>query len=98
MDDPVYRFMKLSDDDTEANCHNLAEDPRLALLACCIADQQRAGFGSTLDLRQFPCPLCKEPGFNTGYGFWQHTCGAEVMSSGEIDVPCKGPPAAQPVT
>lgn len=67
---------------------NLVRDRRLKLLACCIVEQQRAGFGDVVDLRQWPCPACKAPGFNTGWGFFAHTCGAEVLSDGEWSTSC----------
>lgn len=67
---------------------DLSTDPRLALLAGCVADQQRAGFGNHIDLREARCPDCKEPGFNTGHGFWVFTCGAETLTDGEPCRPC----------
>lgn len=59
--------------------NNLALDGKIALLASCVADQQKAGFGNVLDLRQAECPQCRAPGFNTGWGYWAHTCGAEII-------------------
>ncbi len=67
---------------------NLAHDPKLLLLAECIADQQTAGFGNVLDLRQAPCPECGAPGFNSGWGFFRHTCGADVTNGEDPD--CSG--------
>lgn len=67
---------------------NLAHDPKLRLLAECIADQQAAGFRFVLDLRQAPCPGCGAPGFNTGWGYFRHTCGSEVTNGEDAD--CDG--------
>jgi hypothetical protein len=75
-----YRLLKGGP--SEGFVVNLCDDERLALLAGCIADQQRAGFGDVLDLRQIECPCCTAPGFNTGWGFWRHTCGAESHDEG----------------
>lgn len=85
MPDTEYRYAP--DDEGTSN---LAHDPRLSLLAVCIASQQSAGFKEYLDLREAPCSECKAPGFNTGWGFWKHTCGAEILSDGEIGEPCGG--------
>jgi hypothetical protein len=83
----TYRFAQLEGDDDAASV-NLADDPRIAFLACRVADQQRAGFGSYLDLRQVPCPDCGGPGFNTGWGVWAFVCGAEFHTDGEPCEPC----------
>lgn len=82
----TYHYMPVSADD-EGYVTDLSKDARLSLLAACIADQQRAGFGDLLDMRQAPCPVCKSPGFNTGWGFFLHTCGAEI-GGGEIMRTC----------
>lgn len=75
---------------------NLATDLRLSLLAVCVASQQGAGFKNYLDLREAPCPECKAPGFNTGWGYWMHTCGAEILSDGEISEACRARKEPQP--
>lgn len=72
---------------------NLANDPKLALLATCIISQQSAGFEDrkgrpVADLREVKCPTCGAPGFNTGWGYWKHACGAEVLTDGEESEPC----------
>lgn len=67
---------------------NYADDSKMRLFACCIVLQQEANFGSTLDLREVHCAKCKSPGFNTGWGYWAHTCGAETMTDGEEGKPC----------
>lgn len=72
---------------------NLASDPKIASLASCIANQQRAGFKTLLDLRQASCPQCRAPGFNTGWGYFAFTCGAEV-SGDEMMAPCSAPSPA----
>ena len=88
---------------SEVGEHNLADDPKLRLLAFCIISQQDAGFkdghGNTfVDLRQGECPTCKGAGFNTGWGFWKFVCGAEILNSeGDYIEPCgavKAPAAA----
>lgn len=87
----AFRFAKLADDDAEAiNC---ADDERLALMAVCVAHQQNAGFKTYIDLRQAPCQDCGGAGFNTGWGYWLHVCGAEVMSGGEPSAPCGRKPS-----
>ena len=73
---------------------NLADDPKLALLATCLISQQAAGFKDAkgkpvADLREALCPQCSAPGFNTGWGYWKHICGAEICSDGEESVPCE---------
>ncbi len=60
----------------------------LAVLAVCIANQQRAGFGAYLDVREVKCADCGASGFNTGWGFWRFSCGLEVMTDGEPSEPC----------
>lgn len=69
---------------------NLAEDKTTALLAACIVGQQSAGFGTAVDLRQAACPDCGSAGFNTGWGFFKHLCGAEVVNGedGGMSEPC----------
>jgi hypothetical protein len=45
--------------------------------------------GKTLvDWRINHCPDCGAPGMNTCWGYWAFTCGAEVLSNGDIDEPC----------
>lgn len=80
-----YNFLKAD------GVPNLADDPRLSLFAVCVASQQSAGFKTTIDARQFECPICKAAGFNTGWGYTMYTCGSEVLSDGEISVSCKEP-------
>jgi hypothetical protein len=82
-DDENFRFAP----DGEGTV-NLASDERLALLAVCVAHQQKAGFRAYLDLRQASCPDCGAPGFNTGWGAWMHTCGSEWNGDGEQFEPC----------
>ncbi len=89
--DEEYRFAGLSKDNANAGAKNLATDPRLALLAVCIASQQSAGFKTYLDLREVPCRDCGASGFNTGWGYWRHECGAEFLSDGEESEPCPTP-------
>lgn len=72
----------------EAGAPSLHHDARLALLACCVATQQAAGFRDYIDLRQGECPDCKAAGFNTGWGVWQFTCGGEAFPDGEEATPC----------
>lgn len=74
---------------------NFANDHKMRLFACCVVTQQEAGLGNTLDLRETACPECSAPGYNTGWGYWSHTCGAEIFTTGEIDQPCKALSAAQ---
>lgn len=70
---------------------SLHDDDRLALLAKCVADQQRAGFKEYLDIRQFQCCRCHAPGFNTGWGVIEYTCGATMHSDGEWADECTAP-------
>lgn len=68
----------------EEGCTNLADDPKIALIAACIVMQQSAGFrdkkgNAVVDLRQIDCPECNAPGFNTGWGHWLFQCGAEII-------------------
>jgi len=67
---------------------DLSTDPRLALLATCIVSQQAAGFREAVDLRESKCPDCGSPGFNTGWGAWVFTCGAEWLTDGEPASQC----------
>lgn len=67
-------FLKSSD-----GLVNLADDERLSLFARCLREQQMAGFGETIDARQFHCPVCKSPGFNTGWGHIDFVCGGEQV-------------------
>lgn len=73
----TYRFAKAEDGQV-----TLETDPRLGLFAVCIAHQQSAGFGNYIDAREFNCPECGAPGFNTGWGVIRYTCGAEYHSDG----------------
>jgi hypothetical protein len=57
------------------------------LLTECLSAQRDAGF-TFEDRREEKCPDCKAPGYNTGWGYWAFTCGAEILTCGEIDVPC----------
>lgn len=68
---------------------NHAEDPKIALLAVCVAHQQKAGFKNAIDIRETACPECKAPGFNTGWGVFLHTCGCEMHPDGTEAAPCK---------
>lgn len=78
-----------------AGTPNLADDPRLALMAACVANQQRAGFGSLIDIRQFTCPGCKSAGFNTGWGCVEFVCGAEAADDEMMTTcPQEAPPAS----
>jgi hypothetical protein len=70
------------------DCKNRKDDPRLALLAVCVHSQQSAGFKNYIDLREVECPTCEAPGFNTGWGYWRFTCGAETLTCGEPSAPC----------
>ena len=78
-----YRFAPSID-----GAPSLHIEDRLALMAKCIADQQRAGFGEYLDIRQFECCGCGAPGFNTGWGVTEYTCGASVHSDGTWSDKC----------
>lgn len=78
---------------------NLAGDAKMRLLATCIISQQHAGFEDrkgrpVVDLREAKCESCGAPGFNTGWGYWKHECGAEVLSGGEESEPCGAKAAA----
>lgn len=77
-EDHEIRFLK-NDDGTPG----LEVDERLALLAVCVVSQQAAGFKDVVDLREAHCPQCSAPGFNTGWGVWKFTCGAEVHTDEE---------------
>jgi hypothetical protein len=88
-----WRFLRAEPD---SGLVNLADDPRLSLLAACVANQcTYAGFGrqGVIDARQSACPDCGAPGFNTGMGVWVFTCGAERLSDGDPAEPC---PKAKP--
>lgn len=82
--DPSLVFSR----DDDADGVNLADDPKIALLAACIVNQQVAGFKKRVDLRQVSCVDCGAPGFNTGWGYWRYLCGAEILSDGEPSAPC----------
>ena len=87
----------------EEGCANLADDPKIALIAACIVMQQAAGFrdkkgNAVVDLRQINCPDCDAPGFNTGWGCFLFQCGAEIITGDDATMtePCgaKSPAAA----
>jgi hypothetical protein len=82
-----FTFLASSEDDGTTN---LATDLRLQLLACCVANQQAAGFKNVIDLRQLECPNCRMPGFNTGWGFARYACGAEILPDGTESERCSG--------
>ncbi len=67
---------------------DLSSNPRMALLAVCIKSQQDAGFKHTIDLREGKCSDCNASGFNTGWGVFKFTCGAEILTDGEMTTPC----------
>ena len=73
-----FKFMAGSD-----SALSLHRDPKLALLASCIANQQKAGFKNVIDMREAKCAVCEAPGFNTGWGFFAFTCGAEILNDEE---------------
>lgn len=91
MADNEHEIVFMRDHDEEPN---LADDPKIALLAVCIVSQQSAGYrdkqgNAVVDLRQTSCPECSSPGFNTGFGFWRCVCGAELLPEGELSEPCQ---------
>jgi hypothetical protein len=90
-DERAFRFAR-----SERGQISLHKDKKVALLAVCVAYQQAAGFRNYLDLRQFDCPHCAAPGFNSGWGFTIYTCGAEYCSDGSPSVECKKRRRAQP--
>lgn len=49
------------------------------LLAISVALQQKAGFGSRIDIREWKCPRCGDPGFNSGWGAINFVCGGESV-------------------
>lgn len=76
-----YQFLK-----GETSLHT---DERLALMAVCVATQQSAGFKRTIDIREWSCPSCRSPGFNTGLGYVRFTCGAEhTVGDDGLSTPC----------
>ncbi len=91
-DERNFQFALLSVEDAEYGATNLADDERLALMACCVASQQNAGFKDYIDIRQTPCPECKGAGFTTGWGYWRFVCGAEILADGEKSEPCRRRP------
>jgi hypothetical protein len=81
-DDTIeYKFMVGGTEDGWIANH--ANDPKLALLACCVASQQTAGFRNVIDLREALCPECKASGFNTGWGVFRYSCGGETHNDDE---------------
>lgn len=85
-EEETYRFAEGGA--AEGFASNYATDETIAMLAVCIAHQQSAGFKRYLDLRALECPNCRALGFNTGWGAWRFTCGAEVLSDGTSAEPC----------
>jgi hypothetical protein len=83
----TYRFAPAEDESVT----DLSKDHRLAMLACCVASQQSAGFRDWIDIREAKCPDCNAPGFNTGWGVWRFACNAEIHSDGEPCEPCPKP-------
>ena len=85
--------------DANADGVNLADDPKIALLAECIISQQEAGFkrnGKPLaDLREANCYECAASGYNTGWGYFKFLCGMENCN-GEEHAPCGNPKEATP--
>lgn len=81
-----FQFLDAESDASD----NLALDPKLALLAVCVVNQQR--FTNTIDLRQAKCLKCGAVGYNTGWGFWRFTCGAGIFPDGEFAAPCGATP------
>jgi hypothetical protein len=85
MDDEAeaWRFLR------DRGGNNLADDPRLSLMAACVANQQRfANFRNAIDIREFKCHVCGSAGFNSGMGVIVHTCGAEWLPDGEAAAAC----------
>ncbi len=62
--------------------HEFATD-RDRLLAECVASQTKANFPHP-DARVFRCLECGADGFNTGWGYTKHVCGAEIMPDPEV--------------
>lgn len=89
-----FRFAPI----VEANGFTKAPDQdRLDCLAYCIASQQGAGFMDFIDTRTAHCPECGAPGWNTGWGYFRHVCGAEI-GGGEDGVflePCGATPTPE---
>lgn len=88
-DEQEVKFLR----DADADGVNLADDPRIALIAVCVVSQQAAGFrdgdgNAVVDLREVKCQECGAPGFNSGWGFWRFRCGAEIMTDGEPAEEC----------
>lgn len=42
-----------------------------------------------IDRRVVNCPDCGAAGMNTCWGYWEFTCGAEILPDGEPNEPCK---------
>ena len=76
----LFRFMEGEGD--------LSGDPRIRCLAACLVNQQAAGFKHVIDLREAKCPDCDASGFNTGWGYWQFACGAEILTDGTPSKDC----------
>lgn len=62
---------------------------RLNMLAVAVMHQQSAGFVTYVDVREMKCAECGSSGFNTGLGYWQFSCGLEVLSDGDECAPCR---------
>jgi hypothetical protein len=86
----TYTKMRFADHNEDAP--SASDQERLDCLAACIVNQQNAGFGSYLDVREMHCADCGASGFNTGWGFWEFACGLEVLTDGEPSVPCSRTP------
>jgi hypothetical protein len=69
-----------------------AMSDKTPILNECLDSQKRAGFKFE-DRRKVTC-RCGASGYNTGWGWWRFECGAEVLSDGNIDVPCSKTEAA----
>lgn len=72
----------------EAGSTSASVEPRMRILASCVALQQSANFGTHLDIREAKCERCGASGFNTGWGYVAFACGAEMLTSGDVDAPC----------
>ncbi|MCK6440360.1 MAG: hypothetical protein L6Q71_09195 [Planctomycetes bacterium] len=88
MDDEKTELRFLHCEEESGFDEDLAESPDMRLLATCVVSQQRAGFRDVVDLRVCRCPDCNSKGFNTGWGYWLFSCGAEILSDGTPGEPC----------
>lgn len=96
MGDKENRKFRFADHSEE--CPPSADQERLDCLAAAIANQQAANFGTYLDVRELNCADCGASGFNTGWGFWQFSCGLEVLSDGEVCCDCTRTPSQAATT